>query len=240
MNHPGVFRAIPGAILGFVAGLAIVLGIRTLQGLDPVWNPGVALVLAPFTTTFGWLWGIGAFNPKLSEHGEHHHDDEHAIVAVDGDKHAVVHEEEAGIGELLMSGIWRALSYSLLLLTIFFALATLTNLGLQIVGQSNASTAAFGNSVNLNLFGNEIQTTQMVIFLTFVAVLLVSLIIFGFAIGFLVYQGSNQIKIAQQMSTNGDDHEPPAVVGNARRLVGRTAKGAAKGLKEGLPKALGQ
>jgi hypothetical protein len=39
--------------------------------MDPIWDSGVALILAAFMSTGFVMWGIGAFNPKLSLHGEH-------------------------------------------------------------------------------------------------------------------------------------------------------------------------
>lgn len=243
MNHPGVSRAIPGSIFGFLAGLAIVLGLRALQGLDPVWDPGVALVLSPFTAMFGWLWGIGAFNPKLSEHGEHH-DDEHAIVPHEGDAHAAHHDdEEEGPFAIMMGQIWRVLTYSLVIMGIFYAIAALpTGLMLQTAADPAANPAAFGNEVTLNLFGNEFVTTQMVIFLGFVAFTILSLVIFGGGLGFLFFAGSNQVKIANRMqkASDSDDDNRPAIVKSVQRSVGRAAKGASKGIKEGLPKVLGQ
>ena len=242
MNHPGVSRAIPGSIIGFLAGLGIVLGLRALQGLDPVWDPGVALVLSPFTAMFGWLWGVGAFNPKLSEHGEHH-DEEHAIVPHEGDAHDAHHDEEEAPFAIMMGQVWRVLTYSLLIMGIFYAIAALpTGLLLQTTAVPEANAAAFGNEVTLNLFGNEFVTTQMVLFLAMVAFTILSVVIFAGGLGFLFFAGSNQVKIANKMdnASNSDDDNRPAIVKSVQRRVGRAAKGASKGIKEGLPKALGQ
>ena len=113
MRHPGINRAIPGAIIGFVLGEAIVMGIRTAQGL-PAWDSGVALVLAPFTLMAGWMWGIGALNPKLSEHGEHHADETAIVPAEDGAvvpaQAAAHHDEEESPSSIFFTEIWKGAS----------------------------------------------------------------------------------------------------------------------------------
>lgn len=83
MDKPGLARAIPYMIAAFVLSLAIVYGIRVLQDMDPVWmnadsseGAQVGLVLAAFASMFAFMWGVGAFDPKMSEHGDHGHEEE--------------------------------------------------------------------------------------------------------------------------------------------------------------------
>lgn len=83
MNKPGLGRAIPALIVGFIASLAFVYALRTWQDMSPVWMSAessegaqVGLVLAAFVSMATFMWGVGAFDPKMSEHGEHA-DDEH-------------------------------------------------------------------------------------------------------------------------------------------------------------------
>lgn len=83
MDKPGLARAIPYMIAVFVLSLAIVYGIRALQDMDPVWmnadtseGAQVGLVLAAFASMFAFMWGVGAFDPKMSEHGDHAHEAE--------------------------------------------------------------------------------------------------------------------------------------------------------------------
>ena len=78
MDKPGLGRAIPALIVGFIASLAIVYALRTWQNMDPVWMSAdssegaqVGLVLAAFVSMATFMWGVGAFDPKMSEHGEH-------------------------------------------------------------------------------------------------------------------------------------------------------------------------
>ncbi len=83
MDKPGLGRAIPALIAGFIASLAFVYALRTWQDMNPVWMSAdssegaqVGLVLAAFVSMATFMWGVGAFDPKMSEHGEHT-DDEH-------------------------------------------------------------------------------------------------------------------------------------------------------------------
>ena len=78
MDKPGLGRAIPALIVGFVASLAFVYAVRSLQNMDPVWmnaetseGAQVGMVLAAFVCMGAFMWGVGAFDPKMSEHGEH-------------------------------------------------------------------------------------------------------------------------------------------------------------------------
>ena len=83
MDKPGLSRAIPYMIIAFILSLALVYGIRTLQDMDPVWmnadstaGAQVGLVLAAFASMGAFMWGIGAFDPKMSEHGDHAHEED--------------------------------------------------------------------------------------------------------------------------------------------------------------------
>ena len=123
MKNPGVYRAFPGAIIGFFVGALIVVGLRYLTNTEPLWDGQVVLVLTPFTVIGGWLWGVGAFNPKWSEHGDHGHDDEHdehAIVAADDSHHA--EEEEFNPLGMLMSNVWIVTTSAVVIIAAFYFL----------------------------------------------------------------------------------------------------------------------
>lgn len=84
MDKPGLSRAIPYMIAAFMASLIFVYAVRSLQNMEPVWmnaetseGAQVGLVLAAFVSMGAFMWGVGAFDPKMSEHGDHavEHDD---------------------------------------------------------------------------------------------------------------------------------------------------------------------
>jgi hypothetical protein len=186
----------------------------------------------------GWLWGIGAFNPKLSEHGEHaEHGEETAIVAAEGEAAHHEEEEETPFG-LLMREIWRLFTYPLLAFLAFYAIAALpTGLLVQITDRPEASSAAFANEVVLELpLVGTLVTTQLVLFLGFVTFTILSLLIFAGIIGFLFYAGHQQVATANEMEVTPQQTTPPRPV----RWVGRGAQGAARGLRRGLPRFFGR
>lgn len=82
MDKPGLQRALPYMLVTFILSLMFVYGIRSLQNMDPIWvnadtseGAQVGLVLAAFASMAAFLLGMGAFDPKMSEHGDH--SDEH-------------------------------------------------------------------------------------------------------------------------------------------------------------------
>jgi hypothetical protein len=83
MDKPGLQRAIPYMLVAFVASLMFVYSVRSLQNMDPVWinedttaGAQTGLVLAAFASMGAFMLGMGAFDPKMSEHGDHA--DDHA------------------------------------------------------------------------------------------------------------------------------------------------------------------
>ncbi len=76
MDKPGLQRAIPYMVIAFIASLIFVYTVRSFQNMDPVWvndatseGAQVGLVLAAFASMGAFMLGIGAFDPKMSEHG---------------------------------------------------------------------------------------------------------------------------------------------------------------------------
>jgi hypothetical protein len=199
------------------------------------------LVLAPFTLMAGWMWGIGAFNPKLSQH-EEHPAEESAIVAADGSaivkaEAAAHHGEEPSPASLFFNEIWKAISLPLILLLLVFGFANLPGgFLIRTVGDPLADPAQFAPSVTLELpVIGTVYTTEMVIFLIFIGWLFLSLLIFAGAIGFLMYKGHEQVVTVNQITPGPEQTTPPAPV----RSVGRAAKGTAESLRKNLPKLLG-
>jgi hypothetical protein len=64
-------------VLGFIIGALLVLVIRALQSMDPVWSPQVGLVFGTLLCAAFFVWGMGAFDPKMSVHGEGHDEEAH-------------------------------------------------------------------------------------------------------------------------------------------------------------------
>jgi hypothetical protein len=80
--QPGLARAVPLGIVGFVIGATIAYLIRLAQGLEPnaaapYGFVGSAMVLGAFISAGFFVWGMGAFDPRMNVHGEHAAEEHH-------------------------------------------------------------------------------------------------------------------------------------------------------------------
>lgn len=234
MERPGLQRALPGAIVGFFVGAIIVMAIRAAQGLDPIFASGPVLVLTPFTVLFGWLWGVGAFNPAMSEHGDHGHDEaETAIVPAD----EAAHEPEAATPfGLLMNQTWRVTTFTMTILVIFYVFAALpTGLYLQTTDDPSASPLGLGDMMFTLPFFGEVVVNQLVVLLGFFAFTILSVVVTAGIIGFLLVFSHEQVAQTAKMEPKGKVERPRAPM----RWIGRQSRAAARGLRNGLPKVFG-
>lgn len=158
MQNPGVSRAIPMGILGFLVGALIVIMLRGLQTLDPLWEPGVGIVFGALFCAAFFVWGIGAFNPELSVHGE---EEEHAHT-----------EEKAEEAEkptsILSSFMWQLITWTVISLIVLFAFALWGGLTLTVTADPLASTTAVGYfTLQLPFGGPEVLLSELVVFIAF-------------------------------------------------------------------------
>lgn len=180
--QPGLSRAIPMAILGFMFGALLVIVIRGLQGLDPLWEAGPGIVMTAFTTAGFFVWGMGAFNPKMSVHGE---------AAEEAEAAAEEAAEEGTPGGLLTGGIWQVATLLILLLVVLGGFAALPGgLSLTQTAIAYASPTSVGFvPLQLPFGGPEIMLSQLVLFAAFIIWAFLSLLlaaaIFAFLLSFL-------------------------------------------------------
>jgi hypothetical protein len=115
--QPGLARAVPLGILGFTIGVILARFIRLLQGIE--YNPadpnafvGSAMVLGAFFSAGFFIWGMGAFDPKMNVHGEHAEE---------------AHEEEAPASpiQILAGYTWQILFWVIILVVAVAAFAFL-------------------------------------------------------------------------------------------------------------------
>lgn len=179
MDKPGLQRAIPMALIGTALGALAVLILRSLQSMDPVWDAEVALVVLPFTTLGFFLWGMGAFNPKMSEH-PHGPEDVHEPTDIVPAEQATFASEESTQFGLLTSQVWRVTTVVLLFTLLIFVVALLPlGLNLQTVSQPEGNVAAFETTQTflLPLGVGEFQASQLTVFLGFIAFTIVSMLL---------------------------------------------------------------
>jgi len=173
----GLSRAIPMAIIGFMVGALITILIRGMQGLDPIWAAGPGLVLAGFMMAGFFMWGMGAFNPKLSVHGE-------AEEAV----HEELEKEAAQPRAILFGSTWLLGTITLVLVAVLAAFALIPGgFGLTQTVVPGASTAMVGyTEVPLPFGGPTITVSTLVIFVVFILWTFASLAIASWIIAFVM------------------------------------------------------
>lgn len=177
--RPGLSRAIPMGFLGFIVGALIVIILRGLQGLDPLWAPGPGIIMTVIMSAVFFVWGIGAFDPRLSVHG-----DEEVEQAVEKE----LEEESAQPRSILMSWIWKIATILIFVTFIIGGFAWLPGgLALTQTIQPGASLTMVGfATVPLPFGGPEVQVSTLVIFALFVIWVFVSLIVFSGLIAWAV------------------------------------------------------
>jgi hypothetical protein len=186
----GLSRAIPMAIIGFMIGALITIVLRGLQSLDPIWAAGPGLVMAGFFMAGFFVWGMGAFNPKLSVHGE-------AEEAV----HEELENEAAQPRSLLLGSTWMIATITLIVVVILAVLAVIPGgFGMTQTITPGASTSMVGyTEMPLPFGGPTIVVSTLVIFGVFILIAFLSLAaaawVFGFLLTFLS-TGLTELKTA--------------------------------------------
>jgi Na+-transporting methylmalonyl-CoA/oxaloacetate decarboxylase gamma subunit len=230
-GKPGIARAVTMGIEGFLLGALLVIVVRGLQNLDPIWDAGVGIVfMAIFASAF-FVWGIGAFDPRMSVHAEAP-EEVPAVEAVGAEV-----EAEETPGTILGTDLWRIAFLTIGVLVVVFGLATIPNfLTLQTVGEPEGNAAAVGYMpVQLPFGGPEIMVSELVFFALFVIWTFISLAVAAGVIGLLMYFLSRGVA-ATKGEPSLEDRTPPYPV----QLLGRTVRGVAGWLRSGLPRQLGQ
>ncbi|MCB9449883.1 MAG: hypothetical protein H6672_00495 [Anaerolineaceae bacterium] len=171
--QPGLNRAVPMGILGFLLGALIVVILRGLQSLDPLWETGPGLVLAVFMGAGFFVYGMGAFDPKMNVHGE---PDEATPAAPDGPF------------TILSGYMWKITTAIIILFVVVFGIATIpSGPVLRSVHQADGAAEAVGMvPVQLPFGGPTVEVSQLTIFAVFVVWMLLSLFAAAAAVGLLI------------------------------------------------------
>lgn len=194
MLQPGLARAVPMGILGFIGGALLALVIRMLQGLDPAGSVGAAFVLGAFISSGVFVWGMGGFDPRMSVHGEHA-EEEHALAKT-------APAQEPAPASILGAFTWQVTFWTILCVLIIAAFAFLPA-GPHIrnvhPGQGDVSGVGFvalggiyqpireflQTATSLELLPKMsdelagLQVSYLILFIVFVAVTMISLFLFG-------------------------------------------------------------
>ena len=189
--QPGLSRAVPIGILGFVSGALLVVIIRGLQSMDPLWDPELGLVSAGFLASFAFVWGMGALNPSVNAHAHEPETDETGLIIADEhDTHQEEDEAPETVLNVLGYSIWQIAFWTIVLMVVLFAFASLEGgFALQISSTVEAQTEEIGYyTIDLPFGGpTEVKVSQFWVFMLLGATALVSMVVVagGMAMAFM-------------------------------------------------------
>jgi hypothetical protein len=211
--RPGLTRAVPVGLLGFLIGALVVLVLRWVQGLDPVWDAEIAVIVATFTSAGFFVWGLGAFDPRMSEH-PHEPQSEYGLILAEDAHEDEAEEEEAEPVRLLGATIWQVSFWTIVVVVVLFGLATMPH-GFTLQ-QSNDPEATFEQvgyyTMQLPFDGPEVEISQLTLFAGFIIFTLASLTMAGGAIALLMTFLSQNVAEARANPELPLGSEPPAEV----------------------------
>lgn len=208
---PGLSRAVPAAILGFLGSLAFVFILRGLQGVEPLFDPGIGFSLAAFVSSFAFIWGMGGSDPRMSQHPhEPEVDAETGLIIVseeeadeeeEPDEYAII-EQEAHVSPPMRTlgfSMWQVSYWVLGLFVVLFGFATLpTGLYLRTTSDPQASTTEVGYyAFTLPFGGPEVQMSQLTAFVVMSIFVLVTLAVIGGGLALLFTSLSRNVQEVQ-------------------------------------------
>ncbi|MFQ3568176.1 MAG: hypothetical protein SNJ59_14405 [Aggregatilineales bacterium] len=195
-------------ILGFLAGALLVILIRALQSLDPVWEPGIGIVAGTLFSAIFFVWGIGAFDPRLSVHGEE-----------EAEAH---HEEEAQVEaprELFSSTMWLIVTLSVAALLVIFAFALIPGgFALTVTDDPHGSRSAVGFFTIELPGGTVLEVSELAAFVGFIIFTFLSLAIAAAIFSRLLFSLSRGIAEVQ-----AESKAPALPAGGGAALTAGTA-----------------
>ncbi len=208
--RPGFFRGVLGFILGLIVGAALITLIRAVMGMD--YFSGATAIFAGFGALFGWLWGVGTFNPKSHEHGGLQHSEyentrpNRAMVAVRGAVRAT-----PGIVRAVLPLV-RPLIVALIVCAITVALFMAVGMAMQTRVQTDkpeASAVTPQGSIILPVGGPDgTPVNKTVFFVVLAAVILGMLGGLSIVLALVVNKLSGDVNAAKKAPNNPPQKEP--------------------------------
>lgn len=170
----GLNRALPMTVIGFILGAGFVIVLRSLQQMDNVWDPQIGLIVGGLIATIFFLWGIGAYSPRMSEHHvpEPEEDEFGNEIAVD-DHH---HETETP-GAILTSTVWTVAFWTMVIFGVLLIFSALPGGFGYTVSTDPAANANANGFFEFNWFGTQVFVSKLAAFVVFVAITMFSLFV---------------------------------------------------------------
>ncbi len=213
--QPGLSRAVPLGILGFLVGVALLIVVRALQSMNPVMDSQLGIIFGTFFCAAFFVWGMGAFDPRMNVHAHEpgEHDDEHALAVVDT-------QADEAPGQILGGYVWLITTFLIIVMLAISAFAFLpTGLTLQTVTQAEGNTAAIGYA-QWDLFGQTYIVSELVMIIGFIIVMVLSMAAIAGVLGLAIFGLSSGVT---EVSTVPQTSIPAAPLENNTNSSGRLA-----------------
>lgn len=216
-------------IVGFIVGALVVMLLRGLQGLDPLWHAEIGFTLAAFTSAGFFVWGIGGFDPEMSAHAHEPEVNELGLIVAEP-HHEEAAEEDHPPVKVLGYSMWQVSFWTILLMAFFFGLATLPGgPALKISNDPVAEPSSIGYvplqipfGGNVTFRGEEVLFSELTLFVMFTAFTLVSLAVAGggiaLAMNYLA-RGVAEAKVSDSVPLGTYEYTPPPLVARLVRLA---------------------
>lgn len=212
---PGLTRAVPASILGFLGGALLVILIRGLQGVDPLWDAGIGIIMATFTTAAAFVWGMGGFNPAMNTHPHAPEvDQETGLIIAEAHDEEHEEEEEPTPMQVLGYSIWQITFWVIALLVLLAAAALFSGFFLQTSSDPAASTDAVGyTDFQLPFGGPEVQLSQLTLLMVVLFFTVASLAAIGGVVALVFFglsRGVTEAKATEGVPLGADLKALPA------------------------------
>lgn len=197
--QPGLTRAIPMGIVGFILGAAFVLVLRSLQSMDPLWDAQIGVLMAGLGSTIGFLWGMGGLDRSQAHHHiEAHYDDTAGEIVVVG-AHAEHHDDEAHVEPRQQFNLefWQIALGVVLTFSVLLGFASLNGSPALTISNDPAANANTIGYFTMNMFGRDFVVSQLFAFLVFIAFTLLSLAAIGWVITQVFYGMSRGLRVSE-------------------------------------------
>ncbi|MAS37766.1 MAG: hypothetical protein CL610_27465 [Anaerolineaceae bacterium] len=203
--RPGLSRAVPMGILGFLIGMVILVAIRGLQGLQPLMDPQLAIILGTILAAGFFVYGMGALDPRMNQHAHEPEEGEEAHAMVVAEESV---EEPAPPGQILGGYLWQLSTIVVLLLIGILVFALLPEgPALRTVHQEGANVSAVGY-VPITIGAETYYISQLTALLGFIIFMFVSLAVVAGGLG-MVFFGLNQgVKVVKDTAHTPLEAEP--------------------------------
>lgn len=232
--QPGLTRAVPMGLLGFLIGALIVVIWRGVWGFEPLWQAEVGYALSAFTAAAGFVWGMGAFSSKMNVHAhEPVFDETGAVVEEKHDAHP--EEDVDGFGTVLGYSMWTVSFWVIVLLVVMAVLVFTSDAPIKTASDPLASSSEIGqDTMTVPVFGDEAEVSQLAMLIGFIILTLGTLAVIGAGIGFVVFRMNKGINEVKAITPTEKALRPPWLV----RKFSQGAAGMARWMR-GLPGLLG-